>query len=177
MQENTKIKRSKGFFGLHFDFHAGPDCTEVGEGVSEEMVEHIVSMAKPDYLQCDCKGHPGVASYKTKVGTPAPGFKKDQLKIWRLVSERHNLPLVVHYSGVWDEAAIKANPSWARIDEKGDIDPMGTSVFGPYVDKLLLPQLKELIDDYGIDGAWVDGECWGTLCDYHENAVASFTEN
>lgn len=23
---------------------------------------------KPDYVQCDCKGHPGVAGYPTKVG-------------------------------------------------------------------------------------------------------------
>ena len=51
-----------------------------------------------------------------------------------------------------------------------------TSVFGPYVDSLLIPQLKELAGKYGVDGAWVDGECWATSADYSEKAVRLFRE-
>ena len=35
-------KRSEGFFGLHFDFHAGADCTEIGKTVTEEMIKEII---------------------------------------------------------------------------------------------------------------------------------------
>jgi len=170
----ARKRRVDSFLGIHFDFHAGHDCSEVGRNVSRKMVENIVELVRPDYIQCDCKGHPGVASYPTKVGTPAPGFVRDQLKIWRDVTAERGVALFMHYSGVWDREVVKRHPSWARIDEEGARDPNATSVFGPYVDKLLIPQMKELCDDYGVDGVWVDGECWGTGRDYHKKALAAF---
>ena len=62
------------FLGLHFDFHAGPDCTEIGKRTTREMVAEVIDLVHPDYIQIDCKGHPGLSSYPTKVGNRAPGF-------------------------------------------------------------------------------------------------------
>jgi len=53
---------------------------EIGNNVTCEMVEKIIEEVKPDYVQCDCKGHPGFSSYPTKVGYAAPGIKYDSLK-------------------------------------------------------------------------------------------------
>ena len=169
-----RLRRSESFLGVHFDFHARHDCTEVGKNVTRKMIEDIIKQVRPDYLQCDCKGHPGIASYPTKVGYPAPGFGRDQLRLWREVTARHGVALYVHYSGVMDEEAVKHHPSWARVDETGQRDSQRTSVFGPYVDRLLIPQLKELCDEYGVDGVWVDGDCWGTAHDYSKRALAAF---
>jgi len=44
-------KQSEGFFGLHFDFHAGSDCMEVGKNVTDEMVRKIIETLKPDYIR------------------------------------------------------------------------------------------------------------------------------
>jgi hypothetical protein len=170
----ARLRRSESFLGIHFDFHAGADCKEIGKDVNEEMVEYIIKTVRPDYLQCDGKGHPGLSSYPTKVGNQAPGFVKDQLKIWREVTKRMGVALYVHYSGVWDSEAVKKNPQWARVDENGKVDDRITSVFGPYVDELMIPQLKELRDEYGVDGVWVDGDCWATVRDYREDAVKEF---
>lgn len=169
-----RLTRAESFLGVHFDFHAGEDCKEVGKNVTPKMVEEIIRQVRPDYLQCDCKGHPGIASYPTRVGTPAPGFVRDPLRIWRDVTARNGVGLYMHFSGVFDQAAIKRHPSWARIDENGKKDPNNTSVFGPYADKLLIPQLKELRDVYGVDGVWVDGECWATCQDYHPKVLEMF---
>lgn len=179
MQENKKrkkLKRSESFLGIHFDFHAGEDCTEVGKNTTREMVENILDKVNPDYVQCDCKGHPGFSSYPTEVGNPAPGFVGDPLRIWREVTAEKGVSLYMHYSGVWDTEAIRKNPDWARIDENGNIDPNNTSVFGPYVDELLIPQMKELCDKYGVDGVWVDGECWATGRDYREKVIDDFRQ-
>ena len=169
-----RLRRSESFLGIHFDFHAGKDCTEVGKNVDREMIEYIIDMVKPDYVQCDCKGHPGISSYPTKVGNPAPGFIRDPLKIWREVTAERGVALYMHYSGVWDNEAVKQHPEWARINEKDEIDKTLTSVFGPYVDELLIPQLKELSDVYGVDGVWVDGESWATRRDYGKNVIKAF---
>lgn len=167
-------KRSECFVGIHFDFHANDDCTEIGKTTTPEMIEQMVDIIRPDYVQCDCKGHRGLSSYPTKVAYPAPGFVKDNLRIWRDVTAAKNVPLFMHYSGVWDTEAIKHHPEWARINEFGEIDPNNTSVFGPYVDELLIPQIKELIDEYNVDGIWVDGECWATCQDYAPIAIEEF---
>ena len=35
------------------------DCTEIGKNTTPAMVENIIDLVHPDYLQIDCKGHPG----------------------------------------------------------------------------------------------------------------------
>ncbi|MBI3919909.1 MAG: hypothetical protein HY318_00725, partial [Armatimonadetes bacterium] len=175
-QHPERLRRSESFLGIHFDFHAGEDCTEIGKHVTREMVEAIIDQVHPDYIQCDCKGHSGLSSYPTKVGYAAPGFVKDQLRIWRDVTAERGVGLYMHYSGVWDMEAMKHHPSWSRVDEKGKRDKNNASVFGPYVDKLLIPQLKELCDEYEVDGMWIDGECWATCQDYGKEIVEAFRE-
>jgi len=177
-----RLRRSESFLGIHFDFHAGEDSTEIGRDLTPEMVEEVLDKVHPDYIQVDSKGHPGYSSYPTTVGNQAPGFVKDPLEIFREVTARHGVALYVHHSGVWDAQAVKKHPDWARIGPDGKPDDRLTSVFGPYVNKLLIPQLEELRDKYHVDGVWVDGECWATERDYapavlerfrHESGIAA----
>lgn len=165
-----RIKRSQAFVGIHFDLHAGKDCKQMGKALTRKMLRDMLELVKPDYVQCDCKGHPGYASYPTTVGTPAPGFVRDPLKLWREVTAEYGVSLYMHYSGVVDHAAMAQHPDWAALKPDGTPWSGVASVFGPYVDELLIPMFKELIDRYGIDGAWVDGECWGVEMDYSEHA-------
>lgn len=169
-----RLRRDESFFGMHFDLHARESDYQIGKNVTPQMVTNIIEKVQPDYIQCDCKGHAGISSYPTKVGNRAAGYIRDQLKIWRDVTARHGVALYMHYSGVWDSAAVKKHPEWARIDSNGKRDDRMTSVFGPYVDELLIPQLKELNDKYNVDGVWVDGECWAVKHDWSEAAIKAF---
>jgi hypothetical protein len=171
-----RMKRADAFLGIHFDFHAGDDCTQVGARTTPEMVELVIDKVKPDYIQIDCKGHRGYSSYPTKVGNPAPGFVGDPLRIWRDVTRKRGVPLFMHYSGVWDYKAVADHPDWAAINRDGKPNDKATSVFGPYADTLMIPQLRELAGDYGVDGVWVDGDCWGTTPDYSAATVQRFCE-
>ena len=171
-----RLKRADAFLGIHFDFHAGPDCKEIGKHTTPAMVENIIDLVHPDYLQCDCKGHPGLSSYPTKVGNRAPGIIGDPLRVWRQVTAACGVSLYMHYSGVWDSEAIRRHPAWAAVDAKGKASPNATSPFGSYDDQLLIPQLRELAGVYGVDGAWVDGECWAAVPDYGAAAVKAFRQ-
>ena len=71
---------------------------------------------------------------------------------------REGVALYIHFSGVWDGQAVARHPEWARINEKGVRDDRNTSTFGPYVDELMIPQLREAASKYELDGVWVDGE-------------------
>ncbi len=172
-----RLRRAESFLGIHFDFHAGDECTEIGKNVTPEMVAAILDQVRPDYIQVDCKGHRGLSSYPTQVGNPAPGFVKDALKIFREVTAEKGVALYCHYSGVLDEEAVRRHPEWALqgVDGKiGGADGRVTSVFGPYSDQLLIPQMKELCDSYQIDGIWIDGECWGTERDFQPKVIEKF---
>jgi len=92
----------------------------------------------------------------------------------RKATRERGVGLYIHYSGVWDSRAIAEHPDWARIDEKGNRDPNNTSVFGPYIDELFVPQLKEVTAAYDLDGLWVDGECWAAQLDYSPRALAAW---
>jgi len=170
----ARVRRADAFLGIHFDFHAGPDCTEIGKNTSRAMIENIINQVHPDYLQIDCKGHRGLSSYPTKVGNPAPGFVGDPLKLWRQITAERGVSLYMHYSGVWDSEAIIQHPDWAAVNADGKINPNATSFFSPYADRLLLPQLRELAGDYGVDGVWIDGECWASVPDYGPQATQAF---
>lgn len=172
-----RLKRADSFLGVHFDFHAGPDCTEIGRNTTPGMVENIIRQIRPDYLQIDCKGHPGLSSYPTQVGNRAPGFVGDPLRVWREVTAQHGVALYMHYSGVWDSEAIRQHPSWATVQADGQTAWNATSFFSPYADELLIPQLRELAGEYGVDGAWVDGECWASRADYGEQATEAFRQS
>lgn len=175
-ESTQKEKSTKRFLGIHFDFHAVETDSNIGSATTEDMIEEMLEIVKPDFVQCDCKGHPGYSSYPTEVGCAAPGVTKDALRVWRAATEKHGVALFMHYSGVFDKKAVQDNPQWARIDENGIPDTQYTSVFGEYVDKRLVPQLIELAQKYNIDGAWVDGDCWGAQRDYSPLVLKEFSE-
>jgi len=168
------IRRSEAFFGLHFDLHPNKNDTSLGADITEQNIVALLTRVRPDFVQYDCKGHPGYTGYPTEVGTPSPGIVADALAIWRKVTREHGVALFIHYSGVWDSVAIEKHPEWAVVHANGKRDKNATSVFGPYVDKLLIPQLKEVTGRYDLDGVWADGECWAAKLDYSPAALAAW---
>jgi hypothetical protein len=169
------LRRADSFFGLHFDFHATRSDQTIGRTLTEGMIDTLLERVKPDFIQVDTKGHVGVTSYPTKVGYAFSQFTIDPLKRFRDVTSRHGVALYVHHSGVWDNEAVLHHPGWARHLADGKLDTEKTSVFGAYADSLLIPQLKEMAD-YGVDGVWTDGECWGAELDYSPAALAGFRQ-
>lgn len=170
----VRKRRSESFFGIHFDFHAMP-----GEVVPTvwrpEVYAEMLDAVKPDFVQCDTKGHAGYSSYPTNAGTRAAmqgGI--DILRMMRDETAKRGIALYAHHSGIYDQKAGELHPDWCVVDVNGKVDTDHMSAFGPFVDELLLPQLRELAGEYGLDGAWIDGECWGTRLDYSHWATDAY---
>lgn len=172
-------RREDSFFGLHFDFHATPESVTapVGGRLTEELIREICETVKPDFLQIDCKGHPGWASYPSRLGNGVQPMDGDPLKLWRKVTAECGVALYMHYSGVIDHRWCAEHPDQVAIGPDGKAREGMTSVFGTYADDLLIPQLKELAGEYGVDGIWIDGECWGTDTDFNPKVLKLFEES
>jgi hypothetical protein len=163
------------YVGLHYDLHGVEGDTELGTRASPKLLVPMLELMRPDWVQTDCKGHPGYTSWFSKVADASvpPALAQDALAQWREATEKLGLPLHCHYSGLWDSAAGTKHPEWAvRGPDGGQAGaPFGEAKGqptndimcprGPYVDSLMIPQLLELIDRYHVDGFWVDGEVWG----------------
>jgi len=141
-----------------------------------------------DFVQTDSKGCPGYTSWfsQTPGATVGPGIDKDALLQWRAATKKLGLPLHAHYSGLWDFAAGLKHPSWcvqSPDGKRGSVTWNGVTVAtsgrmcprGPYVDKLMIPQMIEMIDRYDIDGFWVDADVWGATPCYCARCRAAFT--
>jgi hypothetical protein len=141
---SVPVARKDAFLGLHFDLHPQETDTSLGAEISEDNIRDLLTRVKPDYVQYNCKGHAGWTGYPTEVGWASPGIVKDSLAAWRKATRDFGVGLFIHYSGVWDSKAVKEHPEWARVGPDGKRDPNATSVFGRYVDKLLIPHLDNI---------------------------------
>jgi alpha-L-fucosidase len=164
------------FFGLHYDLHPSAKDTELGRETTYEHIRAELEKARPDFVQYDCKGHPGYTGYPTRVGTPSPGIRRDALKIWRQVTRDLGIPLSVHYSGTWDGVAQEQHPEWARM--KADGTPYANSLCANkgYGEEYEIPQMLEIVREYDVDGFWVDGENWASHICWCETCRRLFTE-
>ncbi len=170
-----KKSRSECFFGLHFDFHA-MEGDEVGSVIDTASIGEMLDATKPDMIQVDTKGHPGISSYMTKAGVHAERMHMDVLRTWRELTAVRGIRLYAHHSGLFEEKQAALHPDWASLNAEGV--PYGgfVSAFSPYVDEVLIPQLREIAGEYGVDGAWIDGDEWAAFVDYSPYARAAWKQ-
>lgn len=168
----------KRYFGLHYDLHANRNDTELGTRATPTYLVPPLRRLGVDFVQTDCKGHPGYTSWYSRVpeASISPGVKRDALEGWRQATRQLGLPLHCHYSGIWDEAAGQKHREWCRIDAQGKPVPGRMCPRSPYLEKLLIPQMIELIDRYGVDGFWVDGDIWATEPCYCKRCRQAFAK-
>lgn len=168
------VARKDGYFGVHFDLHPNKSDTALGRDVTEENIRAFLRRVRPDFIQYDCVGVPGYSGYPTNIGWPAPGIVKDSLAIWRKVTREERVALLIHYCVLWNEAAVERHPDWAAVDAKGERDKRVLSIFCPFADQRLIPQLKEAATLYDLDGAWMDADSWIARLDYSPAALAEW---
>lgn len=167
--------RAESQFGIHCDFHATPAKNDtIGTNLREEDIREICRTLQPDFIQIDCKGHPGWASYPSKIGNATPHFVGDPLALWRRVTREEDVALYLHYSGVYDIKYCNEHPDACTMNASGTYVSGATRLDSPYVDEVLIPQLCELAEVYEIDGVWIDGDCWRVYPDYHPETLAKF---
>ena len=170
----TTKTRKESFFGIHSDFHANPkDGHIIGATLKEEDVRTLCETLKPDYFQIDCKGHPGWASYPSKLGNAMPQIQQDIIAMWRRVTREYGIALYLHYSGIYEIKYCKEHPDQCVLNAQGELTDYAR-MDGTFADDLLIPQISELTEAYDIDGVWIDGDCWATQLDYHPETVAKF---
>ena len=168
-------KRKDSFFGIHCDFHGRPEYNKTqGATLSEDDIRRICKKLRPDFIQIDCKGHPGWTSYPSEIGNALPDFAVDTLEVWRRVTREEGVALYLHYSGVYDIKYCDEHPEECVMAADGTLVRGATRLNGHYVDDILIPQFIEIMEKYQVDGFWVDGDCWMAQTDFRPESIAQF---
>lgn len=111
------------------------------------------------YIIITAKHHDGFAMFKTKASPwnimQASPYGKDVLKPLAAACRKYSIKLGFYYSQAqdWNNGGAECNGAWDPA-QKHDMDD--------YIDKIALPQVKELLSNYGEFPAvlW-----WDTPCD------------
>jgi hypothetical protein len=179
----------KYYFGLHFDLHAKETDFELGTRCSPEELRPQLELMNPDWVQADAKGHTGHCSWfsETPGALVPPKMEMDQLRQWRETTKQMGKPLHCHYCATMDHGTAAKFPEWTvvpspksqKVEEGQNRSSNARAKIcyrSPYLEQIMLPQLKELIDRYDVDGFWVDGEiCFAETC-YCERCLKAFKE-
>ncbi len=175
----NRISRKESFFGFHYStdvvWSLDKKGYEKGADVTEEMVEKIIRETNPDYIQYDGTSG-GYANFLTKTGWTYPGLKNDPLAVFRKVTARHRISLFIEWPWLSNSRVAKVHPDWVSVDSEGKPYSQSImSIFSPYDEEIAIPQAKEAIDAYDLDGLWIDSDSWIVKLDWSERARKAFT--
>ncbi len=180
----------KRYFGMHYDLHAGKGDTELGLHATPEELIPLLKMAGMDFVQTDCKGHPGYTSWfsQTPEASVPPALKGMRSKAGAkppAAGAAAALPLLRHL-GHGRRRQASRNGRSSTPDGKRRSPPALGGTTGapagekmcprsPYLDELMIPQMMELIDRYEVDGFWMDGDLWAAEPCYCRRCRTAFT--
>lgn len=152
-----------------------------GSPSSDDDFKYHLERIRPDAVMGIGCTHDGVTNYLSRIG-PNRGEDSDR-RTRRHLEIAHSLGIkvIATHSGVGNRAAGDAHPEWVRLRSDGSKDPATFAgwrmdLTSPYPEEWFLPQVEEMLRDYGADGLWVDGDCWYLYPCYSERLLALFRE-
>lgn len=147
---------------VHLDFHIPEFPREALTAWDAKKLVSELVRARVNVVAMFAKCHFGNAYYDTKVGHKHRALNGDYLREVVDEAHKHDIKVIAYYSLGTDEWIVKRNPDWYQVDEQGHIrDGNGTvwhrpCMNSPYREELVLPQIREIAENYDADGLFLD---------------------
>ena len=146
---------------VHLDFH----MPEFVDAMLRADPKHIVGQlvkARVNVVGLFTKCHFGNSYYDTKYGYKHPYLRSDWFGEVLEECHKNDIKVIAYYSLATDVAACRHNPDWYQINAEGK--PKSTAgtcwdmpcLNSPYREELVIPQLREITENYDIDGYMID---------------------
>ena len=150
---------------IHLDFHTSPACLAVGEDFDAKEFAATLKSAHVDAINVFARCHHGYSYYPTQVGTVHPGLKFDLLGHQLEALHEVGIRAPIYLTVLWDELAGAMHPEWVIANKDGRLasrSPLSNEwgwttldVSTSYFD-YLAAQVKEISQNYPVDGFWFD---------------------
>lgn len=153
----------------HFDFHT-PGKVRVNRRADPEGLAEELKAGGVEEVTAFCKCHYGYAYYPTRVGTRHPRLRGNLFGGVLKACRRRGLRVMAYLSFGIDGEAAKRHPAWRqltrdRVNINNNLEPDNTvqeggflrvCPFTGYMDRLMLPQIAEVVEAYRPDGFFFD---------------------
>jgi hypothetical protein len=152
----TKYKKT-----IHLDFHMPEFPQGAMKDFDAEQLADNLSSAGVEAVFVFAKDHFGLSFYNTKIGHKHKGLKGDLLGELTEHAHKRNIRVLGYLSVAWDQIATQTNPDWCQLNVNGkkveEGMPWGVAcINSPYKDESLFPQLREVCENYDVDGIFMD---------------------
>lgn len=172
---------------IHVDFHTMSGIYDINDFDAKKFAETMAD-AHVTYVNVFAECNLGFCYYPTKIGNVYPGLKKDMLG--ELVTELHkyDIGVTAYINCGLNNDVLQPHPDWWRINKDGElfdatvidgkkVYPRYTGCFNTGYGDYLKALVKEIIDNYDVDGIFLDcvpmGNCFCEKCkkDMQEQGV------
>ena len=144
----------------HIDTHFGA-FKDIYRDFDAEKAAQMFSDSGVEMLSYFAKGWAGYSYYPTELGTPHPGLDRDFTGELTRALKKRGIRTIIYFMLGMERRHQQNNPDWIRntaLDESAP-DIVGANMMcfrSPYVDKIGIPQMKEIIERYDPDGFFID---------------------
>ena len=151
------------FCKLHFDMHTPSHIADIASGFDPDEFARRLRIASPDAICFFAKSARGWAHYPTRIGAAHPHLKRDLLGEAIEACHKAGIKLIAYYCiEVIPPPIAEAHPEYLARGANGEPVKTGGEGFiscvnTPVQEELILPQLKEILENYDVDGIFFDG--------------------
>ncbi|MCL3779487.1 hypothetical protein EMN47_03700 [Prolixibacteraceae bacterium JC049] len=139
---------------IHLDFHTGGFVENIGSKWNPDEFAKTLADNGLNSVTIFAKGHHGYAYYDTKIGTRHPGLDFDLMKAQIDACHKYGLKVLIYFSiqvdELWGSTEEGDNRNWVKFMDV-DANPDKS-----YVKDYTWPMIREVIENYDIDGFWFD---------------------
>jgi len=149
----------KRFRRVHLDYHTPEFPAGALEKFDAQGLAETLAGAKVQVANFFAKCHYGNCYYFTQAGHRHCALKHDMVAEFLQAAHERDIAVSVYYSLLVDDGACQRNPDWEMRAADGSVMAgvfRRPCISSPYVEELVLPQLRELLTGYPIDGLWFD---------------------
>ena len=148
------------FRKVYWEFNNLPEVPDIGTNFNPEAVSAALRRAHIQAVHFTSKDMYGYCYYETKAGAKHPHLKRNLLREVIEVCHCNDVKVISTFQLVFDDRIARAHPDWRAVNAKGEyyttwgIDPLCVNT--PYLEEYVLPQLRELVEQYDIDAVFLD---------------------
>ncbi len=172
---------------IHLDFHT-PDFVTVGEQFDAVEFFDTLEAAEVNSIAVFALCHHGNSYFNTTTGRRHPGLSFDLFGKIAEECAKRPVQLLAYFSQNVNEVQAQLHPEWAAVHPDGrpvnsQMLQDGSELFwtwlcpnrGGLIEEFFLPQCAEVLDNYPVDGVFVDMPGYLPNSCFCPNCVAKMT--
>ena len=148
------------FRNVYWDFNISPKVPDIAVNFDPEAAGAMLKRAHIQAIYFTSRTMYGYCYYDTKVGVKQPHLQRNLLPEVIDLCHRNDVKVISTFQLLYDDRVAKAHPDWRAVKASGrpyltwTMTPL--CVNSPYLEKYVLPELAELVEQYDIDGILFD---------------------